>query len=564
MTSPCSPPRTSTRTASLRRHRPDRALGPAPRRHPQRLAVRPRRAALRRRPPAAAGQERRRQVQGPRAPAAVPARRRHPPSRRHRARPHHGHLADDRRPAERQPRRLRLARAALVDIDGDERFLHPRRRAQGVDAPPAAATPGSSSPTGASASTSSSTAPASACRSSGSRRRSARRPSPRRAPSTAGGSGATCSGSSTRPATPTCCTSSTASATRTSATGSRPASWPRVLSDALPPIDDRCSPTRPAASTTSRRSATRSTARSARPTRSAGSSTPTAATRAPCCAARAGAVVDAEADRARPAGRSRQAERGARRRRAGGRRCRRHAGRRQRRERVDAEDERRALERSDAYRAHQDLVDRQERVDALDVGGRHGGGRGRPRAARRLAAERGRTSPAPSPTLRRLRRGDPRPPTVVAGRWPSTPGSTARCSARYRRSHADGVARPTTPSGGRRSGAGRAPLVEPAAPGGRGPGRWPSAPSGRSPTPTPPTSGPRSPRPTSTPSGHVAAAIGACHAIEAETAWADDVRGVDGGTLAAGAAVPTGRRPVRARSTVATSRRPGPPTSAAP
>lgn len=34
-------------------------------------------------------------------------------------------------------------------------------------------------------------------------------------------------------------------------------------------------------------------------------------------------------------------------------------------DRIAADDERRALERSDAYRAHQDLVDRQERVDAL-------------------------------------------------------------------------------------------------------------------------------------------------------------------------------------------------------
>jgi uncharacterized protein (TIGR02680 family) len=41
-----------------------------------------------------------------------------------------------------------------------------------------------------------------------------------------------------------------------------------------------------------------------------------------------------------------------------------------RRERGEADDERRALERSDAYRAHQDLVDRHARVDALDVAAR--------------------------------------------------------------------------------------------------------------------------------------------------------------------------------------------------
>ena len=112
--------------------RPARSLGAAPRRHPQRLAVRPGRAALRRRPDAAAGQERRRQVQGARAPAAVPARRRHPPARRHRPRPHHRHVADDRRPPQRQPRRLRLARAAVRRPRRRRRVPHPRRRAQGV------------------------------------------------------------------------------------------------------------------------------------------------------------------------------------------------------------------------------------------------------------------------------------------------------------------------------------------------------------------------------------------------------------------------------------------------
>ena len=93
---PSEPP---VRAAADRTPPARRALGAAPRRHPQRLAVRPRRAALRRRPAAAARQERRRQVQGAGDAAAVPARRRHPPPRRHRPRPHHRQLADDRRPA---------------------------------------------------------------------------------------------------------------------------------------------------------------------------------------------------------------------------------------------------------------------------------------------------------------------------------------------------------------------------------------------------------------------------------------------------------------------------------
>ena len=48
-----------------------------------------------------------------------------------------------------------------------------------------------------------------------------------------------CSACSTRPATATCCTFCIACATPTSATAWRRASLPNVLSDALPPIDER-------------------------------------------------------------------------------------------------------------------------------------------------------------------------------------------------------------------------------------------------------------------------------------------------------------------------------------
>ena len=81
---------------------------------------------------------------------------------------------------------------------------------------------------------------------------------------------------------------------------------------------------------------------------------------------RADAVVDAESARAKAARAARQADRADQ-----------EAGQAvttaseaveaRRGERVAADDERRALERSDAYRAHQDLVDRQARVDALCV-----------------------------------------------------------------------------------------------------------------------------------------------------------------------------------------------------
>ena len=268
-----------------------------------------------------------------------------------------------------------------------------------------------------------------------------------------------------------------------------------MLSDALPPIDETvCSPTQPAASTTSRRSAPRSTA----PQRTAEAlgrflDTYRGYTRTVLRRA-SGGSSPAEADRARSARRSRQAER----------------------DLADAETlvddadgtlrrlRRRARRRPTTSGGHSNAATHiaPTRTSSIDRRGstpwtsRPERRSRRPSAPRRLTTERRRMSPSAVADLRRSVAATDDRRRRRRRRWPSAPGSAPACWAGNRRSTPPGSPPPPSgpaalgcsPSSGSAERARSAPS--------------PCAPNGRSPTPSPPTSGPPSPRARSSASGH--------------------------------------------------------------
>ena len=223
-----------------------------------------------------------------------------------------------------------------------------------------------------------------------------------------------------------------------------------VLSDALPPIDDTGARRRGRPLRRPRHDprAGRPLAAHGRRARPVPRDLPRLR-RGPCSAGAPAAVDDGGGTaRARRRPRAAAARRSAERRR---RRRSQAAVERAQATRTRPEDERRALERSEAYRAHQDLVDREERVEALDAAARPRGGRRRSR--------RRRGSPATAEARRAERcdavafADDDLDAAGSSPTWQTTPAWTAtllgpaHCARQLRRTPDDGERRRRRRSG---------------------------------------------------------------------------------------------------------------------